>query len=342
MSKKLLSICIPTYNRQKFLAQNIDSIVAQITPELNELIELCISDNASTDGTADYLAGLSQRYPQLSFRYTINKTNLGADPNFLNAMNMGLGEFGWLYGDDDALCDGALETIIKKIQGNRDVGLFIFNRIDCDFNLKPKAKRYWLHESVEERLFDFSDEYQECTYYALGTDIGAVFSFISTTIYNRKAIETPFDASYIGTLYSYLFYMIGYLKTGAKLLYFKDNLILCRLGNSYISDLNFSNRMLVDYDFFIKFETDKFAKNSFSGSLFLQLLKKTYPFPRLLSVYSSISKKEWTDLIVPKLKMCGWTNSELEGVRRVGDTPNLYRSRFKYKLKSFISKFKKK
>ena len=55
MKKKLLSICIPTYNRKVFLKENIDAILSQVTPGFEDLIELCISDNASDDGTLELL-----------------------------------------------------------------------------------------------------------------------------------------------------------------------------------------------------------------------------------------------------------------------------------------------
>lgn len=70
------SIIIPTYNQLHYLKECIASIV-QYTPEPYELI---IIDNASDDGTAEYLKSAC------GLRSRINKENLG----FAGAVNQGL------------------------------------------------------------------------------------------------------------------------------------------------------------------------------------------------------------------------------------------------------------
>ena len=47
----LLSICIPTYNRETYLAKTLDSIVNQNIFLSSDDINIVISDNCSTDGT---------------------------------------------------------------------------------------------------------------------------------------------------------------------------------------------------------------------------------------------------------------------------------------------------
>ena len=47
---KLLSICIPTYNRAQFLPALLESIITQINGH-EDKVEIIVSDNASTDNT---------------------------------------------------------------------------------------------------------------------------------------------------------------------------------------------------------------------------------------------------------------------------------------------------
>ncbi|EBH2219729.1 glycosyltransferase, partial [Salmonella enterica] len=47
----LISFCIPTYNRKEYLEELLNSINNQ--EKFNLDIEICISDNASTDGTEE-------------------------------------------------------------------------------------------------------------------------------------------------------------------------------------------------------------------------------------------------------------------------------------------------
>ena len=44
-----LSICIPTYNREQYLKQLLDCICNQLKDVEEKVVEICVSDNASTD-----------------------------------------------------------------------------------------------------------------------------------------------------------------------------------------------------------------------------------------------------------------------------------------------------
>ena len=69
----LLSICIPTWNRARSLRKTIGSLVS-VLPELPEgSIELCLSDNASSDETsAVILEAENLRIPIRAARMTKN------------------------------------------------------------------------------------------------------------------------------------------------------------------------------------------------------------------------------------------------------------------------------
>ncbi|AYL97122.1 glycosyltransferase family 2 protein [Mucilaginibacter celer] len=340
MSSKLLSICIPTYNRKKFLIENLEIIISQLTPELIEQVEICVVDNASTDGTDQYLAGVKEKNPGIAFSYKINPKNLGPDQNFKLAMKMGQGKFGWLFGSDDALVEGALVEVIKLIKENPEAGLMTFNRIDCDVNLKRIRERYWLNKTIGKQVFDFSDKYQEGSYYAFANDVGAVFSFISSTIYRTDAVSLfEYDESYEGTSYSFLYYFINYLKTGIKVVYEPAHYVLCRLGNSHLKGISWPKRLAMDYDLFIKVKNETFKADDQNGVLFLNLLKKSHPYYRVLSLYCATTNSEWDNNFVPKLLQCGWSKEELNGIRRIGNSPNFYQSRFKQKFKNIRNLF---
>jgi abequosyltransferase len=334
MSELLLSICIPTYNRHKYLVENIEVIISQITPDLSSVVELCVVDNASTDDTVKYLAEVKARHPEISISYKVNPENLGADGNFKLAMAMGRGTYSWLFGSDDALCEGALLKLVNLLNENPEADFVTFNRFDCDINLEKPQERFWMDESVKKQIFDFSDKYQEAFYYSHGNDVGSVFSFISTTIFRSDVMtKVKYDPSYDGTQYSFLYYFITYLKTGIKLLHDPSHYVLCRVGNSFLKDVGLPKRLDIDFTFFIKIKNDRF-KDDENGSLFLNLLKKTHPYYRILSLYCTTTDEEWKNSFAPKLKLMGWSNAELNGIKRIGSFPNLYQSRFKQKLKA--------
>lgn len=82
MSKPRLSICMPVYNGQRYLAAGVESILAQTFVDL----ELVIVDNASTDATEDICRDFARRDQRV--RYHRNVRNLGAAPNFNRAFEL--------------------------------------------------------------------------------------------------------------------------------------------------------------------------------------------------------------------------------------------------------------
>ena len=72
----LITVGLPVYNSERYLRQSLDSLLAQTFPHF----VLVISDNASTDGTAQ----ICQQYAAADSRikYSRNETNIGNPRNF--------------------------------------------------------------------------------------------------------------------------------------------------------------------------------------------------------------------------------------------------------------------
>jgi glycosyltransferase involved in cell wall biosynthesis len=90
-----LTIGLPVYNSERFLAESIESLLGQSYTDF----ELIISDNASTDDTA----GICERYAKQDsrIRYYRQPTNIGLAPNHNFCAEQARGElFKWAAGDD--------------------------------------------------------------------------------------------------------------------------------------------------------------------------------------------------------------------------------------------------
>ncbi len=75
----LISIAIPTYNRASILAETLSALATH--PELmGDDVELVISDNASTDTTAEVVRDFTARTGK-AVRFSRNDRNLGIDGN---------------------------------------------------------------------------------------------------------------------------------------------------------------------------------------------------------------------------------------------------------------------
>lgn len=94
-SLPLVGIGMPVFNGEKYVGQAIQSILAQTHGDF----ELVISDNASTDGTAEICAAFAARDRRV--RYVRNPCNIGAGPNFDRCVTLTRGTyFLWAAHDD--------------------------------------------------------------------------------------------------------------------------------------------------------------------------------------------------------------------------------------------------
>lgn len=112
MSVKL-SICIPTYNRLAELKTNLDFALPQVAASPAGSVEIVIVNNASTDGTAEFIDALPRQYPFV--RVFHNTVNLGLDGNTAKCIEHAAGEYTALLSDDDFYLEGQVENILKVI-----------------------------------------------------------------------------------------------------------------------------------------------------------------------------------------------------------------------------------
>jgi glycosyltransferase involved in cell wall biosynthesis len=101
-----VSIGLPVYNGERYLAETIQSLRDQIFPDF----EIIICDNASTDGTAE----ICRRYLNLDkrIRYYRNSKNFGAAFNFNRTFKLASGKyFKWAAHDDLIAPDFLLKCV---------------------------------------------------------------------------------------------------------------------------------------------------------------------------------------------------------------------------------------
>ncbi len=116
----LLSICIPTWNRSKYLSISLARLKLQFSEINSKDVELLISDNHSEDETPQVVQSYIKQ--GLHITYNRNEENVGAARNFIKCMELASGKYIWLLGDDDFLLPGALKYLIEQIKKG-DYGL---------------------------------------------------------------------------------------------------------------------------------------------------------------------------------------------------------------------------
>lgn len=131
MQKELLiSIAMCTYNGERFIKEQIDSILAQTYTNF----ELLIFDDGSSDNTVEIIRSYQNKHPNIYFQQ--NEQNLGFLKNFEQAISSAKGDYIALTDQDDIWKKEKLETFVNNIS---DHALIYSDAIIIDENSKEKG-----------------------------------------------------------------------------------------------------------------------------------------------------------------------------------------------------------
>jgi len=109
-NKGLVSIAMCTYNGERFIKEQLDSIFAQTYTNF----ELLIFDDCSNDATVAIIQEYTKKHSNIYFQQ--NKNNLGFLKNFEQAISFAKGDYIALADQDDIWKKEKLETFIENIK----------------------------------------------------------------------------------------------------------------------------------------------------------------------------------------------------------------------------------
>lgn len=113
--KMRISVAMATYNGEKFIRQQLDSILKQtIQPD-----EIVISDDGSKDSTLDIIKEFQRKNPKIILVY--NTRNHGADGNFANAFSNTTGDLIFPSDQDDLWEINKIELMYKEFTNDIDI-----------------------------------------------------------------------------------------------------------------------------------------------------------------------------------------------------------------------------
>ena len=146
MTCPLLTIAIPVYNGEKYLGQNLDIIGKQMSEaSLEKEIEVIVSDNASTDGTAEVIKEYVEKYDFI--RYSRNEDNLGYAGNITKLTDMSAGRFIHFMGDDDFYAENGLKRLIGILKNHQSLAAMVVGNVFY----RNSCGEYVLREHLNER-----------------------------------------------------------------------------------------------------------------------------------------------------------------------------------------------
>jgi len=120
MEWPLLSVCLLTYNHEKYIRQAIDSILSQ---KVTFTWQLIIADDCSTDKTQDILLEYKKQYPEL-IHLILQKKNVGPEENWLELLSHPKSKY-LLYaeGDDYFTDPNKLQKQVDFLEAHPDFTL---------------------------------------------------------------------------------------------------------------------------------------------------------------------------------------------------------------------------
>ncbi len=104
----MISVCLATYNGEKFIGEQLDSILCQIS----EIDELIISDDGSTDDTINVINSYNDSRIKLFF----NQGKHGYVTNFENALINAKGDYIILSDQDDVWMPNKVTIVSEKLK----------------------------------------------------------------------------------------------------------------------------------------------------------------------------------------------------------------------------------
>jgi glycosyltransferase involved in cell wall biosynthesis len=116
---RLLSICVPTYNRSRSLAEMLNLLTEAIAGHEADL-EVVISDNCSPDETNEVILSWKHRQSSnLAITSIRQSTNVGASRNVVALLYLSSSDYFMFLGDDDRLNPGNFKRLLQLLAEKR-------------------------------------------------------------------------------------------------------------------------------------------------------------------------------------------------------------------------------
>lgn len=122
---RLLTICIPTYNRKDFLENQLNFFQKQIeqNKQILDTVSFIVSNNSSTDGTLLMLNTWDKHLKY--FEHYTNELNVGLVGNIKASLDRATTKYVWFVSDDDQLKDGIIEKVLYALSNFNPEYLFL-------------------------------------------------------------------------------------------------------------------------------------------------------------------------------------------------------------------------
>lgn len=314
----MISFCIPTYNRGRFIGETIEAIEKSGI----EQYEVVVYDGGSTDNTDLVLSTKSKSNPKI--KYFRAHKNSGVDIDLQMSVELATGEYCWLMSSDDVVISEKIKGFVNFLE-SRNQDIYLVDFLYCDRNLATFKKSNIIQSNRMMEFFDTTDRNDLRRYYKMGRSNNVVFCYMSNivfkkSIWNQGATDGLLDAK----CYAHAYRLNKVLAVGCKVCVYRDHLICNRGNNDSFEHLGVEMRYLLDFDGYIYIAHKIHSDDVEMREAFLSLTRKEHQWFRLLKFRAALSETVWQENLI-KLKTIGYSQNILWICGKIGTWSRLVR-----------------
>ena len=266
----ILTICIPTFNRSKYLSVCLNNLLPQIVPYKND-IEIIVIDNNSTDNTITVVNKFKFEYPFLKFHK--NHTNLGYTGNQINSYTLSNGYYTAFLSDDDVYLDSILQNLLPILNLKK----YIFIALNY-YGFKNNFNEIISTNFAPITTLEFKRAYDILNYPSVGHWSGFIINSelakkTLNNVINLKSIEEfEKNRGIIGEIIHR-----ALANTKEPSLFFGPRLLAVNIPENVDYDV-FNHLYIDDYKFYLQLYKEKYINDAdldYRKQLILSKLKKS-------------------------------------------------------------------
>lgn len=118
----MVSVCLPTYNGEKYLQQALDSL----KPQTYKNLELVVSDDNSQDNSLELVENFQKTWKFPVYIYNHQPTSIGA--NWNNCLKYSNGKYIKFLFQDDILYPECIEKMVREAEKDAKIGIVFCKR----------------------------------------------------------------------------------------------------------------------------------------------------------------------------------------------------------------------
>lgn len=195
---KLLTVAIPCYNSQAYMAHAIESVL----PAGDDVEILVVNDGSNKDDTAGVAEDFARRYPNIVC--AINKENGGHGDAVMTGIRNATGAYFKVLDSDDWFDTEAFIRVLNRLRAltasGESVDLMLSNYVYDKVGVKHKYVVRYTPALPENKIFGWQDTHR----FRLGQYIQMHSIIYRTQMLRDCGLELPKHTFYVDELYAYI------------------------------------------------------------------------------------------------------------------------------------------